>query len=118
MSKITEQNTFTADVARLIMFIHESGWAISFGETWRPDEMHFVSGKSTTMKNSHGDRLAVDLNFFDMSSGEPTLTYKKELLQKFGDYWQSLDKKNVWGGNWKDKNGNPFLDTPHFERRV
>ena len=116
MSIISEQNTFAADVARLIQFVHNAGYAISLGEAWRPQEMqqiYFDQGKTTTMKNSHGDRLAVDINFFEMVGSEPKLTYDKKDLQQFGDYWESLDKKNRWGGNWKT-----LVDTPHFERKV
>ena len=115
MITLSEQNAFMADVARLIVYIQQSGYTISGGELWRPEEMqkiYFKQGKSKTMKNSHGDRLAVDLNFFDMASGQPTLTYDKSKLQMFGDYWETLDIKNRWGGNWKT-----LADTPHFERK-
>ena len=114
MSLILEQNSFAGDVSKLIQFIQKAGWVLSFGETWRPPEMqkiYFDQGKSKTMKNSHGDRLAVDLNFFKPVTFE--LTYAKKDLQQFGDYWESLDKKNIWGGNWKT-----IIDTPHFERRI
>jgi hypothetical protein len=116
MSTISEQNNFTADVARLICFIHEHYFVISFGECWRPQEMqqiYFDQGKSKTLKNTHGDRLAIDLNFFEMVNSSPTLTYDKKKLQFIGDYWESLDKKNRWGGNWKS-----LVDTPHFERKI
>jgi hypothetical protein len=36
-----------------------------------------------------------------------------------GDYWESLDENNRWGG---DFNGNDkkdgFIDAPHFERNI
>ena len=116
MSLISEQNTFTADVARLINFIHDNGIIISFGECWRPEAMqriYFLDGKSKTMKNSHGDRLAIDLNFFRLVDGEIRLIQTKDELQFIGDYWTGLDAKNVWGGNWKT-----IVDCPHFERKV
>jgi len=34
-------------------------------------------------------------------------------LQELGDYWESLDSLNRWGGNWKT-----LYDFPHFERRA
>lgn len=115
MSLVTEQNIFAADVARLIGFIHDSGFAISFGECWRPPEMqelYLKQGKTKTLKSQHGDRLAIDFNFFEIVDGKLVQTYDKKKLQPIGDFWESLDKKNSWGGNWK------FLDVPHFERRT
>jgi hypothetical protein len=49
------------------------------------------------------------LNFFKYG----TPVYDKAVLQPLGDYWEGLNKKNSWGGNW-----NTFKDVPHFERRV
>jgi peptidoglycan L-alanyl-D-glutamate endopeptidase CwlK len=116
MTIISLQSTFCADVARLIQYAQGLGWAVTFGEAWRPPEMqkfYFDNGKSKTMRNSHGDRLAVDLNFFKNVNGKFELTYNKKDLQLFGDFWEQLDTKNVWGGNWKS-----LVDTPHFERKV
>jgi peptidoglycan L-alanyl-D-glutamate endopeptidase CwlK len=115
MSKVSEQSVFAADIARLIQFVHEKGWAISFGEAFRPIEMQEIyvkRGLSKTMKSKHLERLACDFNFFKMVDGKTVLVIDKASLQAFGDYWESLDKKNSWGGNWKS-----FLDCPHFERR-
>ena len=116
MSLISEQNVFAADVARLIQHVHSLCWAVTLGEAWRPLEMqqiYFNQGKSATMKNSHGDRLAIDLNFFKVVNGKPVVIYDKKDLQQFGDFWEQLDEKNIWGGNWKS-----FIDCPHFERKV
>ena len=121
MSLLEAQNAFVGDIARLIIFVQSSGWALSAGECWRPPEMQEIylnQGKSRTLKSKHAERLAMDFNFFDMSSGKAVLTFEKNKLQFIGDYWESLDVKNKWGGNFKDKNGNSFLDTPHFERIV
>jgi len=62
-----------------------------------------------TMNSNHRKRLAIDFNFF--INGH--LTYDKTKIQALGDYWESLDEHNSWGGNWKS-----FLDVPHFERRL
>jgi len=83
------------------------------GHVWRSEEEQrrlVEAGKSKTMKSAHLNRLAIDLNFFDPQSN---LVYDKEYLQRFGDYWEGLDPKNTWGGNWES-----FTDTPHFERRL
>lgn len=79
-------------------------------------QIYFDQGKTLTMKSPHRDRLAIDLNFFKPATFE--LTYLKKDIQQFGDYWESLDTKNRWGGNFKDAKGTSFEDTPHFERKV
>lgn len=116
MSLTSEQNIFTADIARLIHFVHDAGWCITMGEAWRPDEMQAIyikKGKSLTTHSKHQDRLAMDFNFFKMVAGKPVLTFDKKELQMVGDYWENLDSKNRWGGNFKT-----LEDTPHFERMV
>ena len=43
-----------------------------------------------------------------------------EILEPLGRFWESLDKKNRWGGNF-DKDftlPDPFKDVGHFEREV
>ena len=77
------------------------------------------TGKSKTMNSYHLKRLAIDLNFFKPVYDEDgklkgyTLTWRYEDIKPFGEYWESLNPKNKWGGNFKT-----FKDTPHFERRV
>ena len=60
---------------------------------------------SKTLRSLHADRLAIDFNFF--IKGE--LTYDYDLIKPLGDYWESLDPNNKWGGNWH------YQDTPHFQ---
>lgn len=118
-----KQRIFTKHIGMLIAFAYSRGIELTFGEAHRTKAQQFlyffgldvVDGKlvkakklSWTLYSRHQDRLAVDFNFF--INGK--LTYKKIDLQILGDYWESLDEKNEWGGNW-EKN----LDTPHFERK-
>ncbi len=106
------QMEFTHDAVKLLAYIMGMGWGVSLGECWRPEEMqrlYVQQGKSKTMNSYHRKRLAIDLNCY---TPEGILTFKKEDIQKFGDFWEGLNPKNSWGGNWKS-----FLDTPHFERR-
>ena len=115
MSLMMEQNCFTADVARLIAHVHETGWGLTFGEVFRTPEqqkIYFDSGKSKTMQSLHLSRLAVDFNFFTYADGKVVLQSDKKSLQWIGDYWEKLDKKNKWGGNWN------FTDCPHFQRSI
>ena len=104
---------FLKDVALLIAFIDREGYSASGGELQRTIEQQIIyknTGRSQTLKSSHIQKLAIDLFIFS-PSGE-WLTSKKD-LQRFGDFWESLDPKYEWGGNWKS-----FVDTPHFGRKL
>ncbi len=115
MSIINDQVIFLQDVCRLIQFAVQNCFMVTGGELFRTQEQQDIyvkTGKSKTMNSMHLKRCAIDLNFFKMVGNIPTIISKKEDLQILGDYWQSLDEKNQWGGNWK------FIDCPHFERKV
>jgi len=125
------QFKFAQDVMALMLYIWEQGWRVTFGEAHRTEsqgllnyygykvvrkddgiELEKSRQLSKTLDSYHPKRLAIDFNFFKPDGDKFSLTYDKDELQMFGDYWESLDDKNVWGGNWD------FVDTPHFERRV
>lgn len=111
MSLVKEQNKFLLDVAELIQYADNIGIVLTGGELFRTKEQQSIyvnTGKSKTFNSKHLKRLAIDFNFFI----DGFLTYDKEKLQALGDFWECLDKKNRWGGNWK------FVDTPHFERNI
>lgn len=116
MSLVREQSVFLLQVCELIRRAGELGFLVSGGELYRTPEqqaLHVKNGRSTTMASQHLKRLAVDLNFFKTAAdGTPQLFYDVETLRPLGQYWESLDSANRWGGNW-----NNFKDTPHFERR-
>jgi len=85
---------------------------VTAGEMWRSPEqqaIYFKTGRSKTMESKHLRRLAIDLNFF--KDGE--LCYNVETLRPVGQYWETLDPKNRWGGNFKS-----LKDVPHFERNA
>jgi hypothetical protein len=114
MNLSSEQNAFLGDVAKLIQFIinHDPTMMITGGELFRTPEQEqiYVSqGKSKTMNSNHLRRLAIDLIFIQAGK----LVSDKNSLQAYGDYWQSLNPVNRWGGNFKS-----ILDCPHFERNV
>jgi hypothetical protein len=117
MSLINQQSIFLADVCRLITFIKDKGFLVTGGELYRTVEQQKIYEDTGKAKkgcfNTHGLRLAIDLNIFKLVEGKWVLTYNKKDLQEIGDYWQSLDPINQWGGNWKS-----IVDTPHFERRI
>lgn len=112
MSRVSEQSAFLTDFCGLILFAVEQGFVVTAGELQRPVEMQEIyvkTGRSKTMDSYHLKKLAGDLNFFK----DGQYIQDKKTLQPLGDYWEGLNPKNSWGGNW-----NSFKDTPHFERKA
>lgn len=102
------QQIFTRHLIKLIAHAIEIGYEVRIGEVQRPVEMqklYVETGRSKTMNSLHIKKCAADLHFF--KAGQ--LCYPPEL----GDFWESLDPLNQWGGNWKR-----FVDAPHFQRTV
>ena len=116
MGLIEIQAEFLQDVCTLVQIIKGNGFVVTGGELYRTraqQERYFEMGLAKTMDSQHLKRLAIDLNFFKVDEeGKRHLTYEKGDLQKIGDYWESLNEYNQWGGNWEN-----FLDCGHFERR-
>lgn len=111
MSKLVdEQAKFLLDMCRLIWEATERGFKVTGGELYRTAEQQAIylkTGKSKTSNSRHLSRLAIDLNFFK----NDVLVSDKKTLQEIGDFWESMNPQNKWGGNYKS-----FLDIPHFER--
>jgi predicted chitinase len=115
MSLVHQQNIFLLQVSELIRKAAELGFIVSGGELYRTAEqqaIHMKAGRSKTLNSQHLKRLAIDLNFLlPAADGSLTLTYDVEALRPLGEFWESLDPANRWGGKWS------FKDTPHFERQ-
>lgn len=112
MSLVQEQAAFLLDAAKLVQHATEQGFVVTGGELWRTPEQQKVyvqTGRSKTMASNHLRRLAIDLNFF--KNGE--LVYDKNVLRLIGEYWESLNPANRWGGNFRS-----IVDVPHFERNI
>lgn len=132
--KLSEcQQIFTYNISCLIQYAYDvCGIRLTFGEAHRtPSQIllnyfgytverslaggiYLKKGRklSHTLWSLHGDRLAVDFNFF--INGQ--LTYDFEKIKPLGDYWESLHPLNRWGGDFNnDDVENGFVDTPHFE---
>ncbi len=113
-----KQRVFTLNISRLIAKGYALGLEMTFGEAYRTIEQQMLyvqTGRSHTMNSNHLRRLAVDFNFF--KNGH--LTYRWEDIKPLGDYWESLDPANRWGGDWnKNNKKDGFIDTPHFEMNV
>lgn len=123
MSLIPEQHAFLQDVAKLIQQANALGYTTTGGELWRTPEQQDIyvkTGRSKTLKSQHLIRLGIDLNIFKNSK-----LCTRDEIEPLGDYWESLNSKNRWGGSWKgqveamkEKGVQPFVDAPHFERLV
>ena len=131
---IDAQSEFLKDIAKLLTKCFEMGYKVTGGECWRPPSQAWINSRpaGSTLyardkennihtypvpiggvgisTSKHLDRLAFDFNFFDKSGKQITT---KEDLQVIGNYWQSLNQLNKWGGNFTTR-----LDCPHFERRL
>lgn len=112
MSLVNEQAAFLLDAGKLVQYATDQGFVVTGGELWRTPEQQKVyvqTGRSKTMASNHLRRLAIDLNFF--RNGE--LIYDKNVLRPIGEYWESLNPANRWGGNFRS-----IVDVPHFERNI
>lgn len=112
MSLVVEQAAFLLDAGKLVQYATQQGWVVTGGELFRTadqQEIYFKTGRSKTMASKHLRRCAIDLNFFK----DGKLVWDKAALSAIGAYWESLNPKNRWGGNFKS-----LVDVPHFERNV
>ena len=119
MGLVQEQWEFLKDVSKLINKAEELEIVLTAGEMFRTQEQQEIyvkTGKSKTMNSNHLKRLAVDFNFF--INGE--LVYNHDKINELARYWENLNSKNRWGGNFdKDWDSpDPFKDQPHYERKV
>jgi len=103
-----KQSIFAENVAHLINYIYSNQLSCTFGEAHRSVEqaaIYAANGKGI-LNSLHCKRLAIDLNLF--SADGKYLTGKSD-YEPFGIYWESLNKLNRWGGNFKR------VDSVHFE---
>ena len=112
MSLVDEQAEFLKDAAKLINKCFELGFVVTGGELFRTAEQQAIylqKGLSKTSNSMHLKRCAIDLNFFK----DGKIIWDKATLAPLGAFWESLNPKNRWGGNFKS-----LVDCPHFERNV
>ena len=127
MKLVDEQDAFLTDVAKLLIESSRLGFKRTSGELLRTQEqqdiyLHSKPPKTQVAHSQHQDKLAIDLNFFKDDIYINGLSANKaiEILKPLGIFWESLNLKNRWGGNF-DRDWNKidnFKDVPHFERRV
>lgn len=101
------QSTFALNAAKLIEYIYKQGYTCSLGEAFRTAEQAAIYAKEGKgIKDSlHCQRLAIDINIFSPAGEylDQTSDYKV-----FGDYWESLNPLNRWGGVFSRADGNHF----------
>ena len=119
MSLVAKQWKFLRNVAKLIAYADSLGWVLTGGELYRTmdqQKIYMRNGQSKTLNSRHLSRLAIDLNLFINGKYVTNTDQYKPL----GDFWRTLDERNVWGGDWNN-NGSmqdeSFLDGNHFEMR-
>lgn len=97
-----KQRLFAKLVPRLINYIYEQGYEVSFGEAYRsPEEAIRMARLGLGIRDSlHTQRLAVDLNLF---KDNHYLT-RTEHHAPFGAFWESLHPLCRWGGRFNDGN--------------
>jgi hypothetical protein len=100
-------------------FILKDGCTIRFREVQRTPMQqaeYLRTGASKTMNSEHLNCCAGDL-IIERDGVQLT----RDQIKPYGDYWESLDPRNRWGGNWRglvDAGRSKFIDAPHFERRT
>jgi len=93
------QSLFAGLVGKLIVWVYEQGWELTFGDFNRPD------GHGHMPNSNHYIRLAADLNLF--IGGEWKTSDCLE-WQKIGAYWESLHDLCRWGGRFTQVDLNHF----------
>jgi len=110
MSLSDEQSDFTKDVAQLICHGSSKNIKMMLKEGYRHpklQEYYYSIGKTKTKNSLHMVGLAVDFDFKINNK----ICYEPVLLATLGEFWETIDEHNEWGGYWD------FLDVRHFERR-
>lgn len=98
-----KQQKFTQDIALLILYIYRNNYSCTFGEAFRTlqQAMWYEQAGKGIKESLHCKRLAVDLNLF---SPDGDYLSDTESHRVFGEFWESLDPKNKWGGRFSDGN--------------
>jgi hypothetical protein len=106
MTLSSKQQKFSVLFAKLILWAHEKGYGLTFGEAYRtPEQAALNAQKGSGISNSlHTKRLAVDVNLFIKGAYQTDSAAYKTL----GDYWKTLDPDCAWGGDFKKPDGNHF----------
>lgn len=107
MSALLERQwLFTACLGKLLVWIHQQGWAVTMAEGYIGDSINKYSEDTPHLRTgNHFKRLAQDLNLFVdgqliRDSGHPA-------WQAIGAYWKSLAPGlSAWGGDFTRPDAN------------
>lgn len=99
------QTEFSVCVAKLILFLIENGYEVTFGDAYRDERCSYGHPKSV-----HRKRLAIDLNLF--RNGE--YLEDSEDHRRAGNFWKKLNPNARWGGDFKNSKGEPEPDGNHY----
>lgn len=100
-----KQSLFANLLPRLIDFIYESGYEVTFGDAWSKPEYRAHKDNS-----NHYIRLAIDLNLFK----DGTYLTASIAHKPFGKFWESLHPLCRWGGRMNPKTGRTYGDGNHY----
>lgn len=118
MSLSADRCAFTSDVAKLIRFANDNGYACALDQVKRTAAEAVANAKAGTgiVNSLHCSGMAVDMLLY---KGGVYLT-RTEDYRPLGEYWQALSPRNRWGGDWDDDGVADKNDTDgnHFERRI
>ena len=117
MSLQLRQAIFAQNVAKLIQHINSVGYSCTLGDAMRSPEVAEANAKAGIgiASSLHCVRLAIDLNLFD-SDGK-YLDKCTDQYSSIGQYWESLNDDNRWGGFFTTKYHGKLADFNHFEMK-
>ena len=124
-SRVDAQWAFLLDVSELIRYIEVLDFSAVGGELQRShaeQQRKYDAGlsKAKPGMSLHQKLQAIDIEFFNEdgkwlkvpTNKEEQISHREQLLP-LGIFWEGLDEKNKWGGNFKS-----LYDPNHFERSL
>lgn len=119
MNLVEQQQVFARNVTKLLNWVYtHEGWEVRFGEVARPKIMQYLyvwARRSKTLKSKHIDKKAIDLHLSIFGQRQ----IKGEAYRPLGEFWESLDPENVWGGRFsvkgEDYDKKVGWDPQHFQ---
>lgn len=109
------QRRFVRDLGLLIAYAYERGFELTSGEGYRSEEQQQIyvrTGASKVDHSLHQDKLAHDFNVFR----DGVWLRTSEPIRPLGEYWESINPDNIWGGSFPRLYNTKFSDGNHFEQ--
>lgn len=106
-----KQRLFVEQIARLVLWAYEQGYALTYGDAYRDPRLHGQIGEKKGYghaKSCHKYRLAVDFNLFKKVNGEWLYLTSTEDHRPLGRKWESMHPLNRWGGRFPNPDGNHY----------